>query len=142
MMVQHEAHFSLIYISCLFSFSSLCIKSIHTVLPFTISTERVEIVMLEKLDCSLSKRATRPIYMRVQVRLNAISPYQSQQSSPAIRDTSAPPIRGSSPAETCICNTPPSCYALWSKKQTNKQTNMMRNFCDSHSSLLETLLEK
>jgi hypothetical protein len=48
----------------------------------------VEIVMLEKLDCILSKRATRPIYMRVQVRLNAISPYQSQQSSPAIRDIS------------------------------------------------------
>jgi hypothetical protein len=48
----------------------------------------VEIVMLEKLDCILSKRATRPIYMKVQVRLNAISPYQSQQSSPAIRDIS------------------------------------------------------
>jgi len=46
----------------------------------------VAIVMLEKLDCILSKRATRPIYMKVQVRLNAISPYQSQQSSPAIRD--------------------------------------------------------
>jgi len=84
--------------------------------------------------------------MRVQVRLNAISPYQSQQSSPAIRDTSAPAIqetsspaiedtstsaiqdisapaiRGSSPAESWICNTPPSCYALWSKK--NKQPMM------------------
>jgi hypothetical protein len=48
----------------------------------------VEIVMLEKLDCILSKRATRPIYMKVQVRLNAISPYQSQQSSPAIQDIS------------------------------------------------------
>jgi len=48
----------------------------------------VEIVMLEKLDCILSKRAARPIYMKVQVRLNAISPYQSQQSSPAIRDIS------------------------------------------------------
>ena len=46
----------------------------------------VDIVMIEKLDCILSKRATRPIYMRVQVRLNAFSPYQSQQSSPAIRD--------------------------------------------------------
>jgi len=45
-----------------------------------------EIVMLEKLDSILSKRAVRPIYMKVQVRLNAISPYQSQQSSPAIRD--------------------------------------------------------
>ena len=66
--------------------------------------------------------------MRVQVRLNGISPYQGQQSSPAIQDTStpaieattaqaiqdtstlairiisAPAIRGSSPAETCICN--------------------------------------
>jgi hypothetical protein len=78
----------------------------------------VEIVMLEKLDCHISKRATRPIYMRVQVRLNAISPYQSQQSSPAIQDISAPAIqdisapalRDSSPAETCICNIvdPPS----------------------------------
>ena len=84
----------------------------------------VEIVMLEKLDCHISKRATRPIYMRVQVWLNAISPYQSQQSSPAIRDTSAPAIqdisapaiqdisapalRDSSPAETCICNS--VCY--------------------------------
>ena len=48
----------------------------------------VEIVMLEKLDCILSKRAARPIYMKVQVRLNAISPYQSQQSSPAIQDIS------------------------------------------------------
>ena len=48
----------------------------------------VAIVMLEKLDCILFKRAARPIYMRVQVRLNAISPYQSQQSSPAIRDIS------------------------------------------------------
>jgi len=48
----------------------------------------VEIVMLEKLDYILSKRATRPIYMRVQVRLNAISPYQSQQSTPAIQDIS------------------------------------------------------
>jgi hypothetical protein len=110
-------------------------------------------VMLEKLECPLSKRATRRIYMRVQVWLNAISPYQGQQSSPAIRNTSAPAIqefsapaiqdiksalaeqdistqalRGSSPAETSTCNTPPSCYALWSKKQTNKQTNMMRNF--------------
>jgi len=107
-------------------------KTYHTI-------SDVEIVMLEKLDCHISKRATRPIYMRVQVRLNAISPYQSQQSSPAIRDTSAPAIQDisalaiqdistpalqdSSPAETCICNTPPSCYALWSKKQTNKQTN-------------------
>jgi len=36
----------------------------------------------------LSKRATRPIYMKVQVRLNAISPYQSQQSSPARQDIS------------------------------------------------------
>jgi len=44
------------------------------------------IVMLEKLNYVLSERATRPIYMKVQVRLNAISPYQSQQSSPAIRD--------------------------------------------------------
>jgi hypothetical protein len=51
--------------------------------------------------------------MRVQVRLNAICPYQSQQSSPAIQDISAPviqdisapAIRDSSPAETCICNT-------------------------------------
>jgi hypothetical protein len=66
--------------------------------------------------------------MRVQVRLNAISAYQSQQSSPAIpditvsgnMDTSAPTmrdiftlaihdistlvIRGSSQAKTCKCN--------------------------------------
>jgi len=39
---------------------------------------------IEKLNCILSKRATRPIYVRVQLQLNAISPYQSQQSSPAI----------------------------------------------------------
>jgi hypothetical protein len=76
----------------------------------------VEIVMLEKLDCIPSKRATRPIYMKVQVRLNAISPYQSQQSSPAIsghtrhlrlrpyKTPPSPAIRDSSPAETCICN--------------------------------------
>jgi hypothetical protein len=41
---------------------------------------------IEKLNCILSKRATRPIYIRVQVRLNNISSDQSQQSSPAIRD--------------------------------------------------------
>jgi len=84
----------------------------------------VEILMLEKLYCILSNRATRPIYMKVQVRLNAISPCQSQPSSPAIRDISvsshtrhlgllpyktppSPALRDSSPAETCICNTPP-----------------------------------
>jgi len=83
----------------------------------------VEVVMIEKLDCILSKRATRPIYMRVQVRLNAISPYQSQQSSPAIRGISvsghtrhlrlrpykippSPAIPDSSPAETSIWNKP------------------------------------
>jgi hypothetical protein len=58
-------------------------KNIRTLSHYTMA---VEIVMLEKLDCILSKRATRPIYMKVQVRLNAISPYQSQQSSLAIRD--------------------------------------------------------
>jgi len=50
------------------------------------SEYRVFKVEIEKLDCILSKRATRSIYMRLQVRLNAICPYQSQQSSPAIRD--------------------------------------------------------
>jgi len=83
------------------------------VLYFRLSNTTVEIVMLEKLNCILSKRATRTIYMRVQVRLNAISPYQSQHHrlrpyetspSPAIQDISAPAIRDSSPAETCICN--------------------------------------
>ena len=83
----------------------------------------VEIVILLKLNCILSKRSTKSKYMRVQVRLNTISLYQSQQSALAIRD--------SSPAETSICNTPPSCYASCSKN--NKQTN------DVHSSLLKTL---
>jgi len=55
--------------------------------------------------------------MKVQVRLNAISSYQSQQSSPAIRDISVsghtrhlhprPYKTSPSPTETCICNTPP-----------------------------------
>jgi len=81
-------------------------------------------VEIETLDYILSKRTTRPIYMRVQVRLNAISPYQSQLSSPAIREitvsghtrqhlqpykTPSPAIRGSSAAETCICNAPLCC---------------------------------
>jgi hypothetical protein len=59
--------------------------------------------------------------------------------SPAIRDTTtlaindisdgailiicAPAIQDSSPAESYIFNTPPSCDALWSMKKTNKQTN-------------------
>jgi len=59
-------------------------------------------VEIETLDYILSQRTTRPIYMRVQVRLDAISPYQSTvitgntrhhhlrpyetASSPAIRD--------------------------------------------------------
>ena len=113
----------------------------------------VDIVMLEKINCILSKRATKPIYMRVRVPLNAISRYQSQQLSPAIQDItlcghtrhlrlqlymtspslaiqdisaqaiqdiSAPAIRDSSPAETSICNTPPSCYASWSKKNKHQ----------------------
>jgi len=41
----------------------------------------VEIVILEKLHCILSKRATRPICMKIQVWLNAINSYQSQQLS-------------------------------------------------------------
>jgi len=124
----------------------------------------VEIVILLKLNCILSKRSTKSKYMGVQVRLNTISLYQSQQSALAIRgitvsghtqylrlrpyETSllrpfktsllrpsktspSPAIRDSSPAETSICNTPPSCYASCSKN--NKQTN------DVHSSLLKTL---
>jgi len=105
----------------------------------------VEIVMLEKLDCILSKRATRPIYMKVQVWLNGNSPYQSQQSSPAIRDITVSghtrhhhlrPYKTPSPAETCICNTPPLAIH---RKARNKWKKMKQS--DSHSSLLKTLRE-
>jgi hypothetical protein len=80
---------------------------------FRRTTWCVKIVMIEKLDCILSKRATRPIYMRVQVRLNAISPYQSLTVISGhtrhlrlrpYKTSPSPAIRDSSPAETCICN--------------------------------------
>jgi len=41
--------------------------------------------MIEKFDCVLSNRAIRA-YIQVQIRLNAISPSQSQQSSQAKQD--------------------------------------------------------
>jgi len=60
---------------------------IHTwLLISTLINFIVEIVILDKLNCILSKRAMRPIYMTVQVRLNGISTYQSRQSSAAIHD--------------------------------------------------------
>jgi len=75
---------------------------------------------IEKLNCILSKRATRPyIYERStaechqlvsestvisgHTRHHRLRPYKTS-SSPAIQDTPSPAIRDSSPAETCICN--------------------------------------
>jgi hypothetical protein len=57
----------------------------------------VEIVMFDNLDCILSKRATRPINMKVQVRVNAIRirvnsrlrPYETSLT-PAIRIPNGP----------------------------------------------------
>jgi hypothetical protein len=46
----------------------------------------VEIVTPEQLDCILSKSMPTPINMTMQVWLNAISFYQSQQSSLVVRD--------------------------------------------------------
>jgi hypothetical protein len=64
----------------------------------------IEIVMLEKLDCKLSKRATRLYIYGIQVWMRAYaSMYRSgwmlsaRQQSPVIRD-SPPAIRESSPA--------------------------------------------
>ena len=43
------------------------------------------------------------------------APAISDISAPAIQHISAPAIQDTSPAETCICNNPPSFYTLWSK---------------------------
>jgi len=60
----------------------------------------VEIVMLEKLDCILSKSATRPYIYEYKcecVRTHQCIDPSGRQQSPVIRD-SPPAIRESSPA--------------------------------------------
>jgi len=60
----------------------------------------VEIVMLEKLDCVLSKSATRPYIYEYKcecVRTHLCIDPSGRQQSPVIRD-SPPAIRESSPA--------------------------------------------
>jgi hypothetical protein len=65
-----------------------------------IVTPSVEIVMLEKLDCVLSKSATRPYIYEYKcecVRTHLCIDSSGRQQSPVIRD-SPPAIRESSPA--------------------------------------------
>lgn len=122
--------------------------------------------MLEKLYCIRSKRATRLIYMEVQVWPNAINLNQSQQSSvtigdlnvsgytnhhrlrpikaspsPAIKDimvscymwrhhlspckTQSLTIPGSSPADTCTCNTPHLAIHSGARSEWNRCNNVI-----------------
>jgi len=79
------------------------------------------------------------------LQLYKTSPLQPGKTSP-LRPYKTSPLR---PYEAHLrlrpvyATLPPLATLCGSRnKQTNKQTNMMCNFCDSHSSLLKTLLEK